>query len=70
LIVEDEVADGLRQLSALPLALQPAGVLFASRGGGTRRLDGVGGGAQFMGGDMSHRCRLAGCIGSMASSSP
>ena len=63
LILQDEVANRIRELLALPPALEPAGALtLASRGGRTCGLDCVGRSTELVCGDMRHRCRLAGSI--------
>ena len=61
LVVEDQVADGFRELGVLPAALLAAGffTLFF-RGRCTGGADGVGGGAQLVCGDMSHGRGLGG----------
>jgi hypothetical protein len=69
LIVKDEFADRIRELFALPPALEPASTLFASGGRRTRRFDRVGGSTELVRGDVRHRCCLAGCIGGMPSGS-
>jgi hypothetical protein len=69
LIVKDEVADGIRELFALPAALEPAGALLSSEGRRTRRLDRIGGSTELVCGDMRHHCRLSGCICSVPSGS-
>ena len=67
LIIKDEFADRIGELFALPPALEPAGVLLASRGRRTRRLDRVGGSTELVRGDVRHHCRLARCVGRMPS---
>ena len=67
LIVKDELADRLRELVALPAALEPACAFLGSGGRRTRRLDCVGGSAELVRGDMRHHCRLTGCICGMPS---
>src|SRR5215207_9632939 len=63
LIFQDEVANRIRELFALPPALEPAGALTLADGGGrTRGLDRVGRSTELVCGDMRHRCRLAGSI--------
>lgn len=63
LIVQDEFANHIRELIALPTALEPAGALTLLSGGRrTHRLDRVGRSAELLCGDMRDRCRLAGSI--------
>jgi hypothetical protein len=51
----------IRDLFALPTALEPAGALTLTSGGGrTRGLDRVGSSTELACGDMRHRCSLAG----------
>jgi hypothetical protein len=69
LIVKDEFADRIRELIALPPALEPAGARLASRGRRARRLDRVGGSTELVRGDMRDYCRLARCICGMPSGS-
>ena len=67
LIVQDQLADRLRQLVALPAALAPAGPLaLAFRRRRARRLDRVGGGSELVRGDVGDRRRLPGSIRGMA----
>jgi hypothetical protein len=61
LIVKDESADRMRELFALPPALEPAGALLAPGRRRTRRLDRVGS-TELVRCDMRHHCRLAGCV--------
>src|SRR5512137_783891 len=61
LILQDEFANRIGELFALPTALEPAGALtLASGGGRTRGFDGVSCSTELVGGDMRHSCRLAG----------
>ena len=61
LIVQDEFANRIRELVALPTALEPAGALaLPTRGRRTRGLDRVGRGTKLVGRDMRHHRRLAG----------
>jgi hypothetical protein len=61
LILQDEFANRIRKLFALPTALEPAGALtLASRGRRTRGLDRVGRSTELVCGDMRHHRRLAG----------
>src|SRR5438270_9512137 len=63
LILQDELANRIWQLFALPTALEPAGALtlaFGSRG--PRGLDRVGRSTELVCGDMRHHRRLAGSI--------
>ena len=63
LILQDEFANRIGELFALPTALEPAGALtLASGGRRTRGLDRVGRSTELVCGDMRHRCRLAGSI--------
>jgi hypothetical protein len=63
LILQDEFANRIGELFALPTALKPAGALTLADGGGrTRGLDRVGRSTEFVCGDMRHHCRLAGSI--------
>src|SRR5579859_3261370 len=61
LIVQDQIANRIRQLVALPAALAPAGTLALAfrrrRAGG---LDRVGSGAELVRGDVRHHRRLTG----------
>src|SRR5688500_6154322 len=68
LVVKDELSNRLRELLALPLALQPASAFdLALRRGRTHGLDGVGGRTEFMGGDVRDRRCLTRSVGGMAS---
>src|SRR5471030_2260882 len=70
LILQDEFANRIGELFALPMALEPAGALtLASGGGRTRGLDRVGRSTQLVCGDMRHRRGLAGSKGSVPSGS-
>src|SRR5205823_8991744 len=70
LILQDEFANPIRKLFALPTALEPAGALNLISGGGrTRGLDRVGRGTELVRGDMRHHRRLAGGIGGVPSGS-
>ena len=61
LILQDEFANRIGELFALPTALDPAGALtLASGGGRPRGLDRVGRSTELVCGDMRHRCGLAG----------
>jgi hypothetical protein len=63
LILQDEFANHIRQLFALPTALEPAGALTLPSGGRrTHGLDRVGRSTKLVCGDMRHHCRLAGSI--------
>src|SRR2546423_10272324 len=63
LIIQDQLADRIRELVALPSALDSPGALtLAFRSGCTRSLDGVGRSTELVCGDMRHRRRLAGSI--------
>src|SRR5258706_9233844 len=63
LIVQNKIANRIRQLLTLPLTLKPAGILFlAIRCGRTHGLDRVGCSAEFVGGNMSYRRGLPGSI--------
>jgi len=63
LILQDEFANRIGELFALPTALEPAGALTIACGGGrTRGLDRVGRSTKLVCGDMRHHCRLAGSI--------
>src|SRR5260370_15341389 len=63
LIVQDEFANRIRELFALPTALELAGALtLASGGGRTHGLDRVRGSTKLVRGDMRHHGRLAGSI--------
>jgi hypothetical protein len=69
LIVKDELANRIRELFALPPALEPAGALLAPGRRRTRRLDRVGGSTELVRCDMRHHGRLAGRICGMPSGS-
>ena len=69
LIVENELADRIRELFALPPALDAAGVLLTSKRRRARRLDRVGRSTEVVGGDVRHRGRLPRCIRGVASGS-
>jgi hypothetical protein len=61
LIVEDQLANGIRELFALPLALEPAGALrLETRGRRAHGLDRVRRGPKLVRGDVRHNGRLAG----------
>src|SRR5438046_1636683 len=63
LVVQNEPADRLRQLFALPPALAPSSALpFTLRGGRTRGLDGVGRRTELVCSDMRDRRRLTGRV--------
>src|SRR5438132_11942959 len=63
LILQDEVANRIRKLFALPTALEPAGSLAIAFGGrGARGLDRVGRSTELVCGDMRHHRCLAGSI--------
>ena len=67
LIIQDQLADRVRELFALPSALEPPGALtLAFRSGCTRRLDRVGRCSELVRGDVRHRRGLAGGICGMA----
>ena len=67
LIVQDQFANRIRELFALPTALEPAGALtLASGSRRTRGLDRVGRSTELVCGDMRHHRRLAGSICGMA----
>src|SRR5215213_2736012 len=66
LVVEYELANRLRELVALPPTLaSPCTLALALRRGSACGLDGVGGRAELMRGDVRDRRRLAGSIGGM-----
>src|SRR5207237_1480906 len=70
LIVQDEFANHIRELIALPTALEPAGALtLPSRGRRPHGLDRVRRSTKLVCGDMRHHCRLAGSICGMPSGS-
>ena len=61
MVVQDEFANGIRELFALPATFDPAGAVTVAFGdGGALCLDRVGGGAELVRGNMRHHCRLAG----------
>src|SRR5512135_113222 len=61
LILQDELANRIGELCALPTALEPAGALSLAPGGGcTRGFDRISRSTELVCGDMRHRCRLAG----------
>ncbi len=63
LIIQDQLADRVRELFALPSALEPPGTLtLAFRSGCTRCLDRVGRRSELVRGDMRNHRRLAGSI--------
>src|SRR5205823_1426272 len=63
LIVQDELANRMGKLFALPTALEPAGALTLVTGGRRARgLDRIGRGTEFVCGDVRHHRRLAGSI--------
>jgi hypothetical protein len=63
LIIEDEFANRIRELFALPMALEPAGaVTLPYEGRRTHGFDRVGRSPKLVRGDMRHDCRLAGSI--------
>src|SRR5436305_74066 len=67
LIVQDKIANRIRQLVALPAALEPAGTLaLAFRRSRTRGLDRVGCGAELVRSDVRDHRRLTGSIRGMA----
>ena len=60
LVVKNKVPNGVRELVALPLALESSGSLaFSRRHRSTHCLDGVGGRAEFVGSNMGHGCCLS-----------
>ena len=64
MVVQDELADLVRKLVALPTAFASAGGLGVSFGnGGTRGLDCVRRGAQLVGGNVRYDTGLAGSKG-------
>src|SRR6266516_2427934 len=70
LIIQDEFANHLRELFALPTALEPAGALtLASRGRGAHGPDRVRRSTKVVCGDMRHHSCLAGSIGGVPSGS-
>jgi hypothetical protein len=62
LIIQDEIADLVGELFALPSAFASSGVCGIFGGGCTRRLDRVRGGTELVSGDVGHHGRLAGGI--------
>src|SRR5512133_42977 len=65
LIVQDKIANRIRQLVALPAALEPASTLAlaiwrAFRRSRARGLDRIGRSTELVRGDVRHRCGLAG----------
>jgi hypothetical protein len=63
LIVQDKFVDRIRELFTLPTALEPAGTLTLKSGSSrTNCLDRISRSTKLMGGDMRHRCGLAGSI--------
>ncbi len=67
LIIKHEVADSRRELLALPLALEPSGLLSGtSWRGGAHGLDRVGGCTKLVGGDMGDRRSLSRSVGGIA----
>src|SRR5205823_4923312 len=67
LVVEYELANGLRELVALPPALALPGALALScRCGSTYGLDRIGGRAELVRGDVRDDRRLPGSVGGMA----
>jgi hypothetical protein len=63
LVVKDELANGLRELVTLPLALESArSVGLAVRRSSTRGLDRIGCRTEFVGGDVRHGAGLAGRV--------
>jgi hypothetical protein len=68
LIVQDEFANRIRKLFALPTTLEPAcGLALASGGRRTSGLDRVRRRTEFVRGDMRHHRRLAGSKGGVPS---
>jgi len=68
LIVQDELANRIGQLLALPLALEPASALgLALKGSCTYRLDRVSSSTEFVCGHMPDCSRLTGSVRSMPS---
>lgn len=64
LIVQDKVANRIRQLVALPVAFEPTGTpALAFRRSRARGLDRVSCGAELVRGDVRNYCRLTGSIG-------
>src|SRR5438093_13317825 len=70
LIVQNQFANRIRELFALPTALEPSGALGLTSGGGrTGGLDRVGRSTELVCGDMCHHRGLAGsesCVTSCA----
>jgi hypothetical protein len=70
LIIQDKIADRFRQLLALPLAFPTTGGLALPLWRGcSHGLDCVGRSAEFVGGNMRHRGRLARSVRGMPSGS-
>jgi len=66
-VVQYEFANRLRELAALPPALElPCAVALSCRRGSTCGLDRVGGCAELVRGDVCDDRRLAGSVGGMA----
>jgi hypothetical protein len=66
LVVEDELANRLRELVALPPALEsPCALALSFRCGGARGLDRVGGGTKFVRGDVRDSRGLANSVRGM-----
>src|SRR5437660_6126957 len=66
LIVQDKIANRIRQLVALPVALEPASALaLAERSSRACGLDRIGCGSELMGGDMCDDRRLTSSIRGM-----
>src|SRR5256714_3413889 len=67
LVVEDELANRLRELVALPPALEfPGAFALSFRSGSTGGLDRIGGRTELVRGDVCDDRRLAGSVGGMA----
>jgi hypothetical protein len=67
LVVQDKIANRIRQLVALPAALEPAGTIaFAFGDSRARGLDRVSSSAQLVRGNMRDRRRLTSSIRSMS----
>jgi hypothetical protein len=67
LVVKDQVANPLRELVTLPVALEsPGGLTFAFWRGSTRGLDRVGGGTELVRGDMCDGPGLASGVRGMS----
>ena len=61
LIIQDEFPNCIRELFALPTALEPAGALSLASGRGRKRgFDRIGRSTELVRGDMRHRCSLTG----------